>query len=252
MDKLDGEFVEAKEALSVKKDKFFGNDIPSITWAPFYENTIAECIALLIIKIGAQLDIHDIASSENQLERLDALAKDLVPRLDKLHDSQISEEKKKEFTASVTSLATLLVMSSRSLMVYGYYINDLIKIARESQNRLLGDRNLLKAIRIDPSVVSCPTALKRISQAVLLNDKSFLNKLKNAISGKLGVRELRNFQKMRVILQILHESGGVNLSDEELKELFVDQLALYSDSQFTAEKNLQEFAYKFKQQKSTI
>lgn len=252
MDKLDDEFVEVKKELSLKKDKFFDSDFPSITWAPLYENTIEECIALFILSIDVQDDIHRIASSENQLDDLNSLVVDLRPRLDNLHDSQVSEEKQKEFTIAITSITTLLAMSNRSLMVYGLYINDLVKIARDSKDIMLADRSLLKAIKIDTSVVSCPTASKRISEAVLLDDKKFLNKLKNAITGKLGVRELRNFQKMRVILQVLHESGGVNLNDEELKELFVNQLALYSDSQSSAQKNLKEFTYKFKQQKSTI
>lgn len=68
----------------------------------------------------------------------------------------------------------------------------------------------------------------------------------------LGIRENKNYRKMRFILQVLHESGGFDLSDKDLKELFVKQLNLYSDTQSSSEKNLKEFAYNFKKHKSTI
>lgn len=91
-----------------------------------------------------------------------------------------------------------------------------------------------------------------MSRAIFFNDSKFLNKIKNALSRKLGVRESKNYRKIRFILQVLHESGGVNLTDIELKELFVTNLKIYSDSQASSQKNLKELAYNFKKQKSTI
>jgi hypothetical protein len=251
-DEFDKDISKVSFDMEQLKTKIFDKNIPPIIWATLYEKPFPECMAIFILSIGAQQDIKDIASSEDQLGGLDNLVETMDNRLDGIHASKSTKADKDGFVADMVALSMLMAKSMQCLVVYGVYINDLIKIARESNDHKLADKSLLKAIRIDPSVLSCPTAMNRISQATLCNDEIFFNKLKNAITGKLGAREIKNFQKMRFVLQLLHESGGVNLTDNELKELFVEILDLYSDPQFTSEKNLKEFTYNFKQQKSTI
>jgi hypothetical protein len=173
-----------------------------------------------------------------------------------LDQTNFNEETPKEQIAaqlpSWIGLTYSLFFTIKSLMVFGSYLNELIAIARDSQNAIKADQALLKAIKIDPSVMGCPTASARISHATVMKDKKFLKKLTNAVNGKLGQREAKNYQHIRLILQVLFEARADKLNDKDLKELFVNQLNLYSDSQHTAEKNLREFTDKFMKQKSTI
>lgn len=82
---------------------------------------------------------------------------------------------------------------------------------------------------------------------MLLEDQRFLAKLKGAFSGKFLKREQANFQRMRVILRVLSETGAGRLSDERLHELFVKQLRLYSSDSKRGDvkKNLRKFANQY-------
>ena len=138
----------------------------------------------------------------------------------------------------VIALVTSVYHSLRCLLVFGCYLNDLIAMARQGD-----ERALFNAIRIDPTVVGCPSVVARISRAVLLEDHRFFAKLKAALSGKLQKREQANFQKMRLIFQVLSETGAGRLSDDQLHELFVKQLRLYSSDSKRGDvkKNLRKF-----------
>ena len=70
--------------------------------------------------------------------------------------------------------------------------------------------------------------LARISGATLLQDVKFFANLKAALTGKIAKREQANFQKMRMVLEIIHEAGGSRLNDQQLHQLFVEELNLYS------------------------
>jgi hypothetical protein len=90
------------------------------------------------------------------------------------------------------------------------------------------DKALFDAIRLDPTVLGCKSVVERISKAALLQDKKFFAKLKAALNGKIAKREQANYQKMRLVLEILHEANSKKLNDDQLYELFVKTLKLYS------------------------
>lgn len=223
-----------------------------ICWSHLYEKPFNDCLAIFFLLNDMSEDIKSAAKSKNKLQALNELTAKIDPHLDSILDGITNVEDQKQFITLNLSLSFLYINSMRCQMIYGQYINELIKTSRESTDFKLADKSLIQAIRIDASVVGCPTALKRISRAVFFSDRKFLNKIQNALSGKLGVRENKNYRKIRFILQVLYESGGINLRDKDLKDLFVKQLNLYSDTQSTSEKNLKELTYNFKKQKSTI
>jgi hypothetical protein len=123
------------------------------------------------------------------------------------------------FAVSVTN-------SARSLMVFGCYLNDLIAKVREGGDG--GDKALLSAIKIDPTVLGCASVVTRMSRAVMLDDQQFLAKVRTAMVGKLSMREQKNYQCMRIALQVLHETGAPKLNQEDLYALFVEELKLVS------------------------
>lgn len=226
-------------------------NLSSLSWAHLYEKGFIELQNNFFIDSKLTDELEKIAASDNKIRAIHDFQQNLNKSLDDISNS-LPEDQQLDFAVTIMAYGMVMMKSARSLMIYGHYINDLVAIARTSTDLKKRDESLLNAIRMDSSVVGCPTALVRISKAVLLNDFSFFKKLKNSISGKLGELEAQNFQKIRFILQVLHESGGIGLNDKALKELFVEQLNLYSDTQSTAEKNLGEFARNFKRKKSTI
>lgn len=251
LDSFDIEAAEISSELSVCEKEYKNINHAELHWAQFYEEPFEICLAKLLAIANSLTEIQAAAASENKSEALNDLSDNIYSNLDSAL-SNLNELDKKIYITQVASISLLVVNSLRCLMIYGQYINELIKTARESQNSKLADKALLQAIRIDPTVLGCPTGLNRLSRAIFFNHADFLRKIQNALSRKLGVRENKNYRKIRFILQVLHESGGEELSDKELKELFVKQLNVYSDPQSSSEKNLKEFAYNFKKQKSTI
>jgi len=134
-----------------------------------------------------------------------------------------------------------LLLSFECLVVYGRYIHELIAEVRNEGKG--ADEALLRAIRVDPTVTSCPTAARRISGAVVSNDQVFLAKLRLAMEGKTGdqVAYLRRF---RAAVKLLMESGGLGDSPTALARRLVD-LGIYSDGP-TAVKNAAELIRKAK------
>lgn len=249
-DTLDHDLESVKFEIANKLNGLSMSQLPDTLWAPMYELSFIECTGLLAYTFGISERLKEINQIETAQEKISNIANLIINSL----NQELAEnpEDSRKFVLGVMSLSYVLIASVKSLSIYGCYINDLVKIARESVSREIADSALIKAIKIDPSVAVCPTAAKRLSFAVLCNDTIFIGRFKKALSGKLGVRESKNYQKMRFILQVLHEADALSLSDKELKQLFVNELEIYSDSQSTSEKNLSEFTRKFKAQKSTI
>lgn len=110
-----------------------------------------------------------------------------------------------------------------------------------------------KGIRVDPTIVGCPTAVAHISRSVLLDDKQFMSKMKAALNGKLHKREQAYFQKMRLVLQVLSETEAAKLTDENLHQLFVEQLRLYTADSKSEDvmKNLRKFANQYLKGRAT-
>jgi hypothetical protein len=248
---LEKEHLEMIQLRDEKLTKIFPENSPMPTWCHFYEMPHAHHFDIILTHLGAAEDLTTIFKSDNPATNLDSYIKN--QDYDKGEDFESTPEELPILLQSLLALTHSLIYSLRSLMIHGQYINQLVAIARESNTtQKKKDNALLQAINIDTSVIGCSTAIKRISRAVLMDDVVFLKALKKAMFTKIDLEKYKNYQKIRYVLQILHESGHTNLNDKDLKELFVHQLNLYSDSQMTSEKNLGEFARKFKKQKSTI
>ncbi len=238
---------ELDQKLAPKSAEIFTENSPRGYWCNYYEMPFPQHLAEVVKQFELEDDVNILAKSDNQVLQMS----EFINKMNSDEDEPLTPEQKTQVIPYVLALNSSLIFSLRSLMVYGNYLNELIAIAREGAPSKR-DKSLFKAIRIDPTVIGCPTAISRISRAVMLNEAKFLKDLRKAMLGKLGSRESKNFQMIRYVLQVLHERGGIHLNDKELKELFVTELNLYSDSQYTSEKNLKEFTYNFKLQKSTI
>lgn len=127
------------------------------------------------------------------------------------------------------------------LVIYGSYLNDLIADARK------GDLEaLLRAIRIDPSVVTGSTARNLISFAVIAGDQGFIDEVRKAMAGKTG-KQAAYLKKFRFLMQLLHEVGALGLPTKQLSELMFE-LGAY-DKRPSAGKNVSELILKAKAMK---
>ncbi|HQQ33147.1 MAG TPA: hypothetical protein PLR90_04440 [Methylophilus sp.] len=232
------------EWMAQNQRKFTPDKLGDLLWAPFYELPFYQVTLGYFNSLGIQPWIDEANKASDKA----TVFHSMINELDGVLDADVGgleADERKQRIAQHLSLSKFMEYSIKCVLIYGVYLSELIRIARENPNIEQADKALLKAVRIDPSVASCPTAAARISKAVLFSDTKFLKLCRNALSGKLRKRESANYKKMRHVLRTLHDSGIEHLSDAELKKLFVDLLDLYKDPQFTAEKNLGEFARNF-------
>jgi hypothetical protein len=124
----------------------------------------------------------------------------------------------------------------QSLMLYGTYLNDLV-----AKGRAGDDVALLTAIKIDPSVITSPSAARRLSFAIAQEDRLFLGQINKAMAGKTG-NQRAYLTRFRVVMVALREHGALALPTRELEEL-VFELGLYSNRP-GAQKNVRELIRK--------
>jgi hypothetical protein len=219
-------------------------------WYGFYEMPIQEHIAHII-------ELTDLGDEMKPLLTANDPHHALIQNMkDSLNESEESQEKFDEndrpLVALGTGFAVSIYLSIKSLMTFGLYINELVALAGEENPK--SDKALFQAVKIDPTVIGCSRIISRISLAILRNDQKFLKALQQSMSGKLTKREQKTYQLQRLVLQILNETGAPKLTQDNLYELFVNQLKIVArdrDSDIgDVANNLRQFSYQFMKQKS--
>jgi len=136
-----------------------------------------------------------------------------------------------------------LLGTLEALMLYGYYLNELLAMAREQDD----DEALFKAIRVDPVAITSATASHRISLAAVQADTDFFKQLQKALLGKTG-GQARYLKKFKLLMQVLLEQRLLDRPNVELRALALE-LGVYADTP-NAEKNLNALIRKFRQKKT--
>lgn len=222
------EFHEALEILLEDESDIVNSQSINFSWCHLYEISFKEHVETLLKDhlCDETLSgiIKNLGTAQDQVSYLPNALEQINEYIDSW-DSPTEEEKISlvPLMAEMFIARMTIFYSLNSVLYYGRFINDLIKDARQGS-----DKSLFNAIKIDPTILGCPTAIRRINQAIMLKDQKFFKSLKASISGKFGSLEQANFQKMRLVIQVLWEAGAVKLSDDQLKHLFVDTLNLYS------------------------
>jgi hypothetical protein len=108
----------------------------------------------------------------------------------------------------------------RSLGMFGVYLSELVEKAKES------DAALFKAVLVDVAVQEIPFVSSRVKKAELLGDLEFLNEFTKSVK-KSKARRHSDSDDLRLMLAVVDEGCGLeNLTDDELLDLFVDELEL--------------------------
>lgn len=222
-------FDEVQQLLIDGQKMFLGNDAAPVSWYHLYELPIKEhLIAVLSAEHLPHAEIagwlRQVAAAPSQFAALPALTEQVDAHFESKEDldKEQADELRKSL-AQILGKSMSAYYSLKCVMYHGCYLNELIERVRAGDDKALFD-----AIRMDSTVIGCKSAAERVSKAAFLKDNRFFAKLKAAINGKMAKREQANFQKMRLILEVLHEAGANRLSDVQLQELFVEELKLYS------------------------
>ena len=226
---------DSQQGMIEDQAKLLGEDAVPFAWCHYYELSIREHLNRAITGITQNFDgvldpqqiviwLGQLAASPSQVGEIPKVV-DLVGQHFDAMETPSDEltEKMRPLLADTLGKAWSMRNTLRCVLYHGYFLNELIERARAGDDKALFD-----AVRIDPTVIGCPSVVHRISKAALLKDEKFFGDLKKAINGKMAKREQSNFQKMRLVLEVLHEGGATRLSDAQLHELFVEELKLYS------------------------
>lgn len=221
-------FDETRELIKDDQALIYADSTFGFSWSHLYELPVKEHFGKTLAPILSDSNFlkifQGLASSKDQIAHIPLMCDQVDAYFDTL-DAPTKEEAQ-EFIPHIAALFGLHLSSYFSLkcvFYYGCFLNELIAKARDGD-----DKSLFNAIRLDPTVVGCQTAVLRISKAAFLQDHGFFKKLKAAICGKLSKREQANYQKMRLVLEILYEAKSDRLDDDQLHHLFVKALKLYS------------------------
>lgn len=250
-DLLFDEADEAQQVLIENAERIFAKDCARPLWCHLYELPIRQHAFHGLTFLEDDF-IQQASQSPNQIQFMLESLQRTSAEIDDWKPTGEEKEALRTNLASIFALSYSLVRSFHSLQVFGLYLNDLVAIVRSREER--SKWALLSAVKIDPTVLGCPSVGLYVSQRVLLNDSKFLRSVKRAIGGKFSALEQRNYQKVRMVLQVLREVGAKRLSAAELYELFVEELALIArdrdSDKGSVEESLRQFAYQFMKRQS--
>lgn len=228
---------EVQQMLIEDKDKLLGKGTMPFSWCYLYELSNREHLNLAITGIVQNLDgllsseqvadwFKQLTTARNQLVELPNIITKIDQHFDTIEDpSKEHVEKLRLVLADIVGKGKSMFNTLRCVLYHGCFLNELIERVRAGDDKALFD-----AVRIDPTVIGCISVSNRISKAALFQDNRFFAKLKAAINGKMAKREQANFQKMRLVLEVLHEAGAIRLNDDLLHQLFVEELNLYGSN----------------------
>jgi len=243
-------FNELRVLFHNHPDRFAIEGSLKPTWYKLYELPFKDHLVQVIVLTDQVEEVKKLAAQENPNQATIKYSQQLLENFDN-GDEQFDEEDR-PFLQFVFGLSASLYFSYKSLLIYGFYLNELIAIA--GTDRKNGDKAIFNAIKIDPTVMACQNVANRVSQAIIENDTKFLKKLRNSLLGKLTKREDKTYQKQRLVLQVLHELAVPNLNQEELYQLFVEEMDIVTKDRDgdigDVANNLRQFAYHFLKGKS--
>ena len=200
---------------SSPKDKIKEVLDQGLYWAVFYELSFQESLALLICALGCHQELHKAAQSDDLTQDAFSMFQDVEFENWKSGLDGLFE------IGDILALFTALQRNILSIMLFHRTLSALVDEAREGN-----DDSFFNAVRIDRSIITCPTFSLRIAKAEIKNDKKFFIRLRSSLKGP-SKKYWEAYQDLRYAFFILRESGFNQMSDAQLEELLVNQLKLY-------------------------
>jgi hypothetical protein len=183
------------------------------SWSLAYEFDYVIMVGALVWIVGEQAAVDRILGAEDRHEEVLKMAEeDPVEPIARAKAAKV---------LWATALLMALIKSTECLTLYSVTINELVSRAGE------GDAEaLFKAVRVDPSVLTCPSIGSQLSLAVMRRDRKFLRRLKAALDGPHKGR--KPYRKLRFTGLVLEESGALALGNRDhIFDVVANQLRLY-------------------------
>ena len=197
-------------------------------WSAVYESSFIEHLAYLMMALDKVDFLKEAkASSDPTQYFMDNF--ELEDDSEEWTGGWKGEFKKQDLIGLVLSLQRTIL----SIMLYQKTLHTMVE-----EVRMGIDDSLFDAVRVDRSMVACPTFAARIAKAELTHEKHFFIRLRNSLKGPTQ-KHWQSYQDLRFALFTLRDLGFDKLSDDQLVNLLVHQLKVYPD-RFEAKKNLRK------------
>lgn len=194
-------------------------------WAWAYELSMAELIALIAWVLDEDDELIAMLHSDDPQEQLLSLAEDEVV--------DVGSETLPDWRRLLgLELLIALIKCFESYRSYSQSLCDLVAKAGRGNREAL-----LKAVRIDPSILASPTGAELVSLAVLNSDKRFLKQVKGAYATPR--RKLAMYADLRLVEVLLHEAEAFSAApSERIYDVVVNRMGLYDHRGGDARKGL--------------
>lgn len=225
------EFPRVLRERPTKLKEILGSDFH---WAGIYENNFIEQIAILFVLMGWDGLLAKASRSDDPQASVNQW---LVngSELDQWYEANKDTLEKRRLIL----LSVILQRNILSIMLHHRPLSALVDEVRRGGDN--ADDSFFKAVRVDRSILSCPTFSDRLAHAELIQDKSFFLHLRSALKGPLK-KHWETVKDLRYAIAVLREFGFDSLSDAQLEDLFVKKLKLYPPTP-SARKNLRRHLY---------
>lgn len=222
---------DTKKTINDCDDRLFNKEDEEFSWCYFYEISTKDLLVLLCTGFLQFVSLEQILCWFKQMSDCPGNIGALPDIWNQVHEHfdarpAPTQDDLESLRPSLPEISAAFIAVQYSLwcvLYHGCFLNELIERVRSGDNKALTD-----AIKIDTSIIGCPTVVGKISKATRMQDKKFFAKLKAAIDGKKEKLSQVNFQKMRLVFEVLYEAGALRLTNKQLYQLFVEELRLYT------------------------
>jgi len=198
----------------------------NFSWFHYYEMSFIDHMAWGTLILNWQDDLRHAAQSEDPQQAFFDFMNSLDPDEDWQGGFQGRFEKRDLLALVVSTIKTI-----KCIMVHQKSLSTLIEEVRQGN-----DNALFNAVRIDRTMVACPTIVHRISIAEMQGDNKFFLRLKSALKGP-SRKHWVGLEELRFMMHTIVDTGADQLTGENIEQLFVEHLKLYPRNP-GAQKNL--------------
>ena len=216
-----------------------------VWWAWVYELSMFQHIALFLQMAGlADRLLSAINSAGDKTQALLNLFANYEPSEEEI--KRLSEGENRQFRMALfVGLWFALMRQIECVGREGCYLSDLVERGGKGE-----DEALLRALRIDRTIISCPTFGERVTRADIERDDAFFKNIANLLRKKwkkTAPRKKENHRDLRFMLQASDEMGVLkNLSMTQADELFIRELGVYGDGGDDPARSLQRFILRWR------
>lgn len=201
---------ELPELAKSKADKLKELLGEGCSWAGVYELGFIEQMAFLFVLLGMHAPLFEAGKeADPQQAVLDWMVDG--SKLDQWYEANEDKINKQH----LMWLAVTLQRNILSIMLFHQSLGALVAEVRQG-----GDEAFFKAVRVDRSILSCPTFADRLARAELINDKPFFVHLRSALKGP-SKKHMEALYDLRYAIVLLRDMGFDKYTDAQIEALFV-------------------------------